>query len=81
MHSEVYQKILDSNVKFLLEYVIQMGTRNADAIGNIRDSDSLHIHFTNVINCKIYIGIITITGLFLTGFESGRVMMLGKDGK
>ena len=50
MHAEIYQKILDGNIKFLLKYMIQMGTGNADVVGNIRYADSLHVHFVNVIN-------------------------------
>ena len=81
MHAEVYQKVLYGNIKFLLKYVIQMGAGNADTVGNIRHSDSLHIHFVNVINRKIYIGIITISGLPMLALLGMRGMMVGKDGK
>lgn len=81
MHAEIYEKILDGNIKLLLKHMIQMRTGDADTVCNIRYADSLHIHFINVINCEVYISIIAKTGLHMTVLLGMRGMMVGKDGK
>ena len=82
MHAKVYQEILDGDIQFLLEHMIQMGAGNSDIVGDVGYADVLHVHFVNIVNCKIYIGIVAVARLTRIAFGGGiSGMEIREDGE